>query len=192
MKNQKLDRLLQKIKAFTKKCVNDDFEAKPIHDKSDYREVQQWVQSITKKYIAFPVGFLLFYFVFFSWAFLISDASVFTYILIIPALILAGWGMANMWIYRSRVFKSVEKGGRAGYQAGEQIQTTHIDITHEYGNTYRATARTENKGCLFMVIGGMIKFLGWAFVCVYFIPFYTLKKLRDSIQNLKQYSAEQE
>ena len=109
------------------------------------------------------------------------------YILIPPYVLLTSWGYATLITYFPDIIKSVFKAGKTGFEAGEKIETTHIRVTYEYGNNYKVSSTTENKGCLFGFLGVTIQFIIWAFFCVYIGPFLTFKKIIGSRKNLKQY-----
>lgn len=91
--------------------------------------------------------------------------------------------------YLTKIAKGVISSGKSGYGVGEKIETTHIQVTHEFANNYRVTAYKENKGCLFAVIAGVAKLMVWLFFCVYVGPFITFKRIFKSVKNLKSYKA---
>lgn len=103
------------------------------------------------------------------------------------ALIFAGWGMVTMKMHFKEVAKSAWKAARYGYKVGETIKTTNVNVSHEFGNTYKVTARTEDKGVLFACIGVMVILLAWSAYCVYKGTFLTFKKIRNSKVNLEEY-----
>lgn len=160
---------------------------KEIETARDYRYVKKWVQKMCVLYAAFTALAVL------EWILVLAfmpPAFIFRiigYVLAPPFLLLLNWGGATLITYLPEVLKSVGKAGKTGYEVGEQFETTHIEVTHEYGNQYRVSSRTENKGCLFAIFGGMLQYLVWCFFCVYIGPFLTFKKIKKSIENLKQY-----
>lgn len=110
------------------------------------------------------------------------------YVLIFAVTLLTMWGFATMGLYFRMVFRSVYNAGKAGYKQGEQIQTTHVNVRHTYGDNYEVSSYTEDQGCLFAIFGGMFKFFIWAVFCVYIGPFLTFKKIRLSKANLNAYN----
>lgn len=115
--------------------------------------------------------------------------AVLVYTLIPFLLLLTNWGYATLIMYLPQVFKSVVKSGVSGYKVGEKIETTHVEVTHDFGNHYRVSSYTENQGCFFAYMAGLIRFLVWAFFCVYIGPFVIYKKYKASKENLQNYKA---
>ncbi len=181
---------IEYIKDYIKRFIENASKAEPIQDKSDYYRVEKWVKKVKKLYIVSSViaaiaSILI-------WTLLSKvDAGVpkIVYLLYPPLILLTCWGYAMLVLYLPDVVKSVLKSGQAGYREGEKHQTTHVQVTHEYGNNYRVSSYTEDKGCLFAFIAGMIRFMIWAFFCVYVAPFLNFKKLKKSIENLRAYSS---
>ncbi len=176
------------IKAFIKDFIRVASTADTIHDRHDYRNVKKWVKKVITLYSIFSVLAVLISILVISLSYAFGMLDFFV-CAIIPALILLTcWGYATLIMYAPRILKTVVKTGSIGFKIGENVETTHVNVTHEYGNTYRVSSYTENKGCLFAFIGGIVGFVGWAFVCVYIGPFITFKKLRDSLKNIENYS----
>ena len=99
-------------------------------------------------------------------------------------------GHATMKLYSDDVKKSVLKSGVEGYGIGKNIETTHVEVSHEYGNTYSVSSYTENKGCLFALLAGGGRYLLWVIYCAYAGPFVTVKKIKASQENVKKYEAQ--
>ncbi len=99
------------------------------------------------------------------------------------------WGVAAFILNFREIFniKKMVELGKMGYNVGKEIKETHINITHEFGNQYKVTAYTENKGCLFASISIFIRFLGWMYFSVIVGAFLTAKKLIQTVVNIKDY-----
>ena len=151
----------------------------------DYRYVKKWVKKVSKLYTVFTILTLVEIPLVWVLLPLFDIPQALGYIIIPPSLLLTNWGYATLITYLPEICKSVFKAGKSGFEAGKQIETTHVHITHEYGNSYRVSSTTDNKGCLFAFLGGMLQFVIWAVFCVYIGPFLTLKKIKGSMENLK-------
>ena len=106
--------------------------------------------------------------------------------------ILGQWsflGVAAFLLNAREIFniKKMVELGKIGYTIGKEFKETHINVTHEFGNQYKITSHTENKGCLFAFIAVFIRFLGWMYFSVIVGAFLTLKKLILTIRNVKDY-----
>ncbi len=160
----------------------------PIKDKSDYRRVKAWLIKICVLYIIFTViAIVIIAMPSSSTSAELPSAAASVLVPIVT--VLTCWGLATLIVYFRPIFKSVISTGKAGYGVGKQVQTNKVDVSHEYGNTYRVTGRTEDKGCLFAVIAGSLKFCVWAFFCIYIGPFLTFKKAFGSVKKLNAFSA---
>ncbi len=175
------------IKTLIKNFFKVASEAEPINDLSDYRRVKNWIKKAIKLYIIFSsVAVLMSFIVLFISQY--ADMPVcFTYIVLPPVILWSCWGYATMIMYLPQVIKTIRKTGSIGFNIGENIETTHVNVTHEYGNTYKVSSYTETKGCLFAIVGGVLGFFAWAIFCVYVGPFITFKKIRASSDNVKKY-----
>ena len=187
-----MGQLMTWLKLLFKNFIAMYSEPDPIHDLGDYRKVKKWVKKVRKLFWGFSIVAAI------EIILALALANAFDRPLVIaaavvlfpPMLLLTNWGYATMILYLPQIFKSVLKSGRSGYRVGEQVETTHVRVTHEYGNQYRVSSHTENQGCLFAYIAGIAKFCVWAFFCVYIGPFVTFKKLRSSLRNLAEYRPE--
>lgn len=103
------------------------------------------------------------------------------------------WGVATFILNIREIFniKKMVELGKIGYTVGKEIKETHINVTHEFGNQYKVTAHTENKGCLFAFIAIFIRFFGWMYFSVIVGAFLTVKKLIKTICNIKEYKKNQ-
>ncbi len=174
------------IKAFIKKFLKDGSTAEPIHDRSDYRRVKKWVKKVRRLYIVFPILEILMLLLTLPFA-KDLEMPLFGYVILLPMSVLTGWGYATLILYLPQVIKTVIRTGSMGFKVGENMETTHVNVTHEYGDTYKISSHTENKGCQFAFIAGILTFMIWVVFCVYIGPFITIKKIRDSLDNLKNY-----
>ena len=196
-----MNQIFVALKALLKNYVAHWSLAEPINNSGDYVRVKRW----TKKVIVLMSVFTVIAFVWiFAMGALVFGANslmqemngegispivifLFSYILMPFALILSNWGYAMIILDLPNIAKSVMKSARFGYDAGKNIETTHVQVTHEFGNNYRVSSYTDNKGCLFGFIAGMAKFMVWAVFCVYVAPFLTFKKLKASFANMKAF-----
>ncbi len=171
-------------------------QEEPIHNVDDLCRVKKWVQKVKILYGAATVlAAIAIVFIFPFVAF--SEAASFVetlgmYLFSSVYFILICWGVASIALCFKAVFKSAVKAGKSGYTVGEQFRTTHIQTTHEYGNHYKVSAHTENKGCLFALIAGVLNFALWFTFCVYVAPFFTFGKFKRSVRNIKLYEANQQ
>ena len=90
------------------------------------------------------------------------------------------WGVATFILNAREIFniKKMVELGQIGYTIGKEIKETHVKVTHEFGNQYKVTSHTENKGCLFAFVAVFIRFIGWMYFSVIVGAVLTLKKLR--------------
>ena len=165
----------------------------PINDISDYRRVDTWIKRTKKLYRNFLIAGAVFTIIGFILLFSSGMLNTPLFLLALPLLpfliFFTACGYATLVLYFPTIFKSIVKAGSAGYDIGKNIETTHVNVTHEFGNTYRVSSYTENKGCLFAYISGFAKFFLWMVFCVYIGPFVTYKKLRASLKKLAAYDA---
>ena len=175
------------IKALIKQFFDTCSVAEPIENERDYRRVKKWTKKIRRLYTAFAIVALAEMFCLSGIVRLFEIPVIFTYTVVPFTLILTNFGYATLIVYLPRIVKGIVKSGRVGYDVGKNIETTHVSVSHEFGNTYKVSSYTDNKGCLFAVIGGTAKLLVWLFFCVYIGPFLTFKKYKKSMENLKQY-----
>ncbi len=180
--------LIESIRHLIKDFLKTSSAIEPINDLGDYYKVKRWVKKVGILYAVFSLLALA---VIFGVLFNAASLEVplfFAYTIIPPIILLTGWGYATLIIYFPKMIKSISKAAGAGYRVGENIEETHIQVTHEYGNTYKVSSHTENKGCLFAVISGTLKLMVWAFFCVYIGPFITFKKILRYRKALQGYN----
>ena len=175
------------IKNFLKDYFIEYLTPQDIKTARDYRYVKKWVKKVSKRYVIFTIVTLLEIPIVFLLMPFFDLPQVLGYIVLPPCLLLTNWGYATLITYFPNIVKSVFKAGKTGFEAGKEIETTHIHVTHEYGNNYRVSSTTDNKGCLFAFLAGTVKFVIWAFFCVYIGPFLTFKKIKKSREKLDQY-----
>ena len=172
--------------------------AEPINNKSDYTRVKKWVKRAKRLYVTFSIfAIIITLLLLFVSSFIMGklpEAKQYFEIMAIPVTILSlivglltAWGFATMILNFKLMVKSMWSSGSAGYRAGEQIQTTHISVRHEYGNTYRVKSTTEDQGCILAMIYGFINLFVWAFLCVYVCSFLTFRKINVSKNNLENF-----
>ena len=182
-----MDNLIDTIKDFLKNLFVKYSTPQEIETVRDYRYVKKWVKKVSALYIVFTILALFGIPLVYLLLPLFDIPQILGFILIPPYLLLTSWGYATLITYFPEIIESVFKAGKTGLEVGEKFETTHIRVTHEYANNYSVSSTTDNKGCLFGFLGGMIQFIIWAFFCVYIGPFLTFKKIKKSRENLKQY-----
>ena len=180
--------LVEAVKMWVRKFFRIYSVPEPIEDSNDYNRVKAWIKKVIILYSVFT-GLSIFFMIIGFSIFSAIDLPGIIYMLLPILVILTAWGYASIILYAKDIFKSVAKAGKAGYKVGEQIETTYVDVTHEYGKTYRVSSHTENKGCLFAMISAGAKFFFWGFFCVYIGPVLTFKKVWYSVKNIKAYEA---
>lgn len=174
------------IKTEIKKFLSVYSATEEIHTARDCRRVKKWIKKVTLLYGFFTALAIVFIAVVWGIATTMGPLAIFA-VVASPIILLTGWGYASLILNFKQVAKAVIKSGMQGYEVGEKIETTNYEVTHEFGNTYRVSAHTENKGCLFAMIAGVARLMVWLFFCVYVAPFLTFRKLWRSVQNLKKY-----
>ena len=163
-------------------------KAEPISNRSDYTRVKNWVNKATVLYVLFTVIAVI---VSVTLGDKAASSEEMPLVVVILVAVLTGWGFATAVMNFKWMFKAMWSAGAQGYRIGEQIQTRHIDVTHEYGNTYKVTSHTENQGCAVAMIQSFINLCVWCFLCVYVCPFLSFKKISDSKKNLRKFEMAQ-
>ncbi len=169
----------------------DASRAESINTSEDFMRVKKWIRKICILYGVFSViaiALIPFLYAFVSSDNVSPDMPDFVYLLVPLYSFLVCFGYATMIIYFPKIFKSILNSAKNGYNVGKNIETTHVQLTHEYANTYRVSSYTQNKGCLFAFINGIVTFVIWQFFCVYIGPFLTFKKIYESKKNIEAYS----
>ena len=165
--------------------------AAPIRNNSDYYREKSWKNKASFLYLVFTVIAILITVVLLgNDSKYLSDMDLpkpLTYMVIPLVALLAAWGFATMLLNFKLFIKSLWSSGVEGYKTGEQIQTQHTYITHDYGDRYRVTTETENQGCAVAFVNGFINLFIWSFLCVYICPFLTFGKISKTKKNLRNY-----
>lgn len=182
-----MDKFVLTIKKLIKDYFDSCSSAEPINNPEDYYRVKRWVKKVRKLYIIFTIFALIEIPIFLSIPSWLENLPFLITLLLPFLLILTNWGYATLIIYLPHIVKSLLASLKVGYNIGEKIETTHVHVTHKFGNTYNISTHTENKGLIFAYIAAVVRFLTWAFFSVYIGPFLTMKKLRNSIKNIKSY-----
>ena len=178
---------MKALKYFIKSFISASSTSEEVSDSADYSRVKKWVIKVCVLYAIFSTIAIIAISVVYTYPELFPFPMDFLSLLYPVFIFLTCWGYATLIIYLPQVVKSIAKFGKAGYKVGEQIETKHIRVTHEFGNNYTVSSYTENKGCLFSFITGFATFFVWAFFCIYIGPFLTVKKLFGSIKRLSKY-----
>lgn len=172
-----------KTSDFISVLIHNSKTAEPVENNSDYTRVKRWVNKATALYVVFTIFAIIITVV----AIITGSFSGYIPFLIPFVSILASWGFATIIMNFKLLVKSMVSAGINGFQDGEQIQTNHVSVSHDYGNRYKVSTYTEHQGCAGAMIYGFINFFVWAFLCVYVCPFLTLKKIGNSKKNLKKF-----
>ncbi len=98
-----------------------------------------------------------------------------------------GTAMAGFFIFFIPILKANWKKIMLGFELGEQIKTTRVDVRHEYGSTYSATSTTETKGCLFAIIAYFIALIPWYGILLLTGPVLPICKIVLIIKNIIKY-----
>ena len=172
---------MERIKDEIKKFLNVYMNTEPVKTRNTYRRVKGWVVKCLILYLFFMVGAIILTPVV---APVMSNAPS---ILVMIVLVWMGWGFSSMLLNLKFIFKSSLQASKKGFEAGSKIETQHINVTYEYGNTYRVNTYTENQGCVTAIFSGFFKLFFWLFGCVYIAPFLVFIKITKSINNLRNY-----
>ncbi len=184
---------VEEIKSFFAnfpKYASQPFEVK---DEDQYMEANKWIKHVNKllrKQLIIQLLIALIISII-SFGFLPIHPILKLMICLFYILVFA-WsavGTATLKLYKKELFniKSMIAWGKAGYDMGEQIKTTHVTVNHEYGNTYRVSSYTEDKGCLFAVIALFIRYMIFAPYCLFKGLPLTLNKYRKTMENMQAY-----
>lgn len=182
------------VKTFLKKFSERFSNVEEIENDEGYNRVKKWVKKTQKSYKKSTFFMVLLSCIF---AIVISNLlkkfngwGFLGYVLpliFLPIYVLVGWGLTTVKMHFKEVAKSAWKAARYGYQIGETIKTTHVNVSHEFGNSYKVTSTTEDKGILFACIGMMCILGTWATYCTYKGSFLTFKKIKASKIKIEEY-----
>lgn len=166
-------------------------DAEPINNNSDYCRIKKWKNKATTMYISFSIISVVIVIAIFLISTLFSSDEQFLKVLAYPVVqcvtLLTMWGFATIFLNFKLFIKSVFNAGKDGYAIGEQVQTTHVNVRHEYGNQYSVKTNTEHQGCVVAFISGFINLFVWAFLSVYICPFLMFKKIVETNKNLQKF-----
>ena len=176
------------------KYASQPFEVK---EESEYLIAQQWIKHVNKL-VRKQLIMYLFLALIISVIF-ICFASIHP---LLKAIISLGYTLIFCWcaigtaiikLYKKEIFdvKSMIAWSKAGYNIGKQIETTHVNVKHEFGNTYSVKSYTENKGCLFAIIALFIRYMIFAPYCMFKGLPLTFRKYRKTLENIKAYQSAQ-
>ncbi len=183
-----MNNLINAIKLMIKNFFEQKSAAIDVGDLASYRKAKSWLKKAITLYSFFSVMGIVVTGLVIK---LVTAVQGFhPIVIILPILLLLTfWGYATLIMYLPEIIKNTLKAGKAGFEVGQNVETTHVDVEHVYGNTYKVSSHTENKGCLFAFIAGGAKLFVWLFFCVYIGPFLTLKKAKGTSKNIKEYEA---
>ncbi len=177
---------------YIKVFINDCAKAEIIRSINDCRRVKRWLVKTILLYLIFSAVAILA-------AIIISNAPTYPEFfgistelanIVVPILsVLVCWGFATLFMYLPQVLGTVGKTAAKGFEIGDSVKTTHVNVTHEYGDYYKVSSHTESSGCLFALFGGLAGFFLWAVFCVYIGPFINFKKIAISIKNIAKFSS---
>ena len=166
-----------------------------VKDESECLIAKEWIKRVNKlvrkqliKYLflALVISVICFY--------IDSIPTALKVIMSVFYILLFSWcaiGTAVVKLYKKEFFnaKSMLAWGKAGYDIGKQIETTHVNIRHEFANTYSVRSYKENKGCLFGIIAMFIRFSIFAPYCVFKGLPLTVRKYKKTLENIKAYQS---
>ena len=162
----------------------------------DYYRVKRWKKHVHRLFLSRAIMGLLIAIVMIRVMAMVEEVSGiarFAYSVILPPLwIYVGFAFACMKLHKSEVRHTILRGAIDDYKLGEQFQTTHVNISHEYGNTYRVSRHVENDGCLFVFIGMGIRYLIWATFCSYLAPILIFKKYKANMAEIENFEKAQQ
>ncbi len=188
------------VKIFLEKFSENFLIAEKVDNNEDFQRIDNWVKKTKKSYKRHSIAAIIFTIL---CTIMIGGAlreelgtntvisffiSIIFFAIYMVVFRLAFLGFATMKMHYKKVFKSAWNAAKFGYQVGEKIQTTHIDVTHEFGNTYKVSSRTEDKGFLFAIICSFAIIISWGAYCIYKGTFLTMKKIKASEENLAKYN----
>ncbi len=155
-----------------------------VNNSEDALKAEKWLKKLIIFFAVFSVFGIAFLFFVFSSEF---EGVSWSYLLIIPLGVFMGSCYTCMALYFKPMAKFIVTAAKVGYAAGEEIRTTHVNVSHEYGNNYKVTAHTEHKGFLVSLILGFIAFYFWLMFCGFVAPFCTFIKARKAVKTLQAY-----
>lgn len=186
------------VKIFLKQFGERFSVVEEIKNDEDYYRVKKWVKKTKKSYkkstivctilaTLLTVGFSILLNMNGFNSFGVALLGGLMFVLGSATFILVGWSRTTMKMHSKDVAKSAWKAAKFGYQIGETIQTTHVNIKHEFENTYKVSSRTENKGLLFACIAMFCIMCAWGGYCTYKGTFLTFKKIKSTQISLDEY-----
>lgn len=164
--------------------------AEPINNNSDYCRIKKWKNKASTMYIIFSIISAIIVIAIFSNETLFSSVQLpkaLAYTVMPCVAFITAWGFATIFLNFKLFIKSLFNAGKDGYAIGEQVQTTHVNVRHEYGNQYSVKTNTEHQGCVVAFISGFINLFVWAFLSVYICPFLMFKKITETNKNLQKF-----
>ncbi len=186
-----MERLFQGIKALVKGFFDLCSEPKCVHDQTEYVTAKKWAKAVRLLYAGF-LALTIAEIILLPFALPIIDDLVpfppFLICVLFPFyFLLVNWGYATLIVYIKTIVKSVWKTAKVGYEVGKNVQETHVEVTHEFGNTYSVSSHTHDKRFIGAYIAACAQFFLWVVFCIYIGPFLTFKKLNRTMQNIKAY-----
>ncbi len=177
------------IKIFLKNFSNKFSVVNDVTNEEEFLKTKKWVKKARKLFrrytiISIIIAMVLAYLT----SIVIHPAlAIFLDLIYLITFELSGLGCATIKLYFKEVKKSAWQAAKFGYQVGEHIQSTEVNVTHEFGNTYKISSRTTNRGLLFAIICASAILISWAFFCCYKGSFLTIKKIKLTKQKLEEY-----
>ena len=166
-----------------------------VTNEQEYQKAEEWAEHVRSLFIRQLVIFLLVALLECVGLFAVVPIRFALKLLLVPFAILAMiWlavGTTVILLYKKEIFDldSMVRWGKAGYDVGKQFETTHVTVTHEFGNQYRVNSHTENKGCLFAIIALGVRCMIFAPYCMIMGLPLTYKKYKDTRANMEAYRA---
>lgn len=175
------------IKSIFKHFYNTYALAEKIKNIEEFERQKRWLNRVKRLYKCATIIAVLA--TFFSAIFIAKMFEINSIIVMfaMPLLVLTCWGYVSMALYFKPMIKSIWNATKFGYKTGEKIKETHVNVSHEFGDTYKVSSYETDKGVLFAYIMSVVSFVCWVAFCIYVAPFLTYKKAKNTIKNLEQF-----
>ena len=157
-----------------------------VNNNDEALKTEKWL----KKTITLHIVLTIITMIYVVFTFVVSGEEVGWYECLLMTPILGAFGgcaFSSMALYFKQMVKFIFTGAKVGYTAGKEIKTTHVNISHEYGNNYSVSSYTDHKGLLMSVIMIFVAYMTYAMFCGFVAPFCTYNKARKTVKTLQEY-----
>ncbi len=157
-----------------KKIINIILETKPIDGQS--KLYQKYISLVF--YSVWSIGTLILAYSM-SLRLSILEAETISIGAILGSLFLIWifFGFLCSFPFFKKFIGAIKKFISFGYEMGDQFKSTDITVTHQYGSTYKATARESSKGFLGAIIAFFIGLYLYLCLFGYAGPIIIIKKI---------------